>query len=45
MVGDAREPLLNPFAFNTGQREPDVFELGQRVGRKSYAAWAAQKNN
>jgi len=23
----------------------DVFELGQRVGRKSYAAWAVQKNN
>jgi polar amino acid transport system substrate-binding protein len=25
--------------------KPDVFELGQRVGRKSYAAWAVQKNN
>src|SRR2546422_877880 len=25
--------------------KPDVFEFGQRVGRKSYAAWAVQKNN
>jgi polar amino acid transport system substrate-binding protein len=25
--------------------KPTVFELGQRVGRKSYAAWAVQKNN
>ncbi len=25
--------------------KPEVFELGQRVGRKSYAAWAVQKNN
>jgi polar amino acid transport system substrate-binding protein len=25
--------------------KPDVFELGERVGRKSYAAWAVQKNN
>jgi len=25
--------------------KPDVFELGQRVGRKSYAAWAVQKNS
>lgn len=25
--------------------KPDVFVLGQRVGRKSYAAWAVQKNN
>jgi polar amino acid transport system substrate-binding protein len=25
--------------------KPAVFEMGQRVGRKSYAAWAVQKNN
>jgi len=25
--------------------KPEVFELGQRVGRKSYAAWAVQKNS
>src|SRR6201987_5742193 len=25
--------------------KPEVFELGQRVGRKAYAAWAVQKNN
>jgi polar amino acid transport system substrate-binding protein len=25
--------------------KPDVFALGQRVGRKSYAAWAVQKGN
>jgi len=25
--------------------KPDVFELGERVGRKSYAAWAVQKGN
>ena len=25
--------------------KPDVFELGQRVGEKSYAAWAVQKGN
>jgi len=25
--------------------KPDVFEFGQRVGRKSYAAWAVQKDN
>src|ERR1700758_5019152 len=25
--------------------KPQQFELGQRVGRKSYAAWAVQKNN
>ena len=25
--------------------KPETFELGQRVGRKSYAAWAVQKNS
>jgi polar amino acid transport system substrate-binding protein len=25
--------------------KPDQFELGQRVGRKSYAAWAVRKDN
>ena len=25
--------------------KPDQFELGQRVGKKSYAAWAVQKGN
>jgi polar amino acid transport system substrate-binding protein len=25
--------------------KPQVFELGQRVGRKAYAAWAVQKNS
>ena len=25
--------------------KPDVFEFGERVGRKSYAAWAIQKGN
>jgi polar amino acid transport system substrate-binding protein len=25
--------------------KPEVFELGQRVGEKSYAAWAVQKGN
>jgi polar amino acid transport system substrate-binding protein len=25
--------------------KPEVFELGQRVGQKSYAAWAVQKSN
>src|SRR2546426_4618283 len=25
--------------------KPGVFELGERVGRKSYAAWEVQKNN
>ena len=25
--------------------KPDTFEMGQRVGEKSYAAWAVQKGN
>ena len=28
-----------------GNEKPKEFEVGQRVGKKSYAAWAVQKNN